>query len=282
MKQLSQVNQIRTLLGSVRKEPATIGFVPTMGALHEGHLSLIRASMAANSFTLASIYVNPTQFNSTRDLKNYPRKLEQDCKMLDKAGCDLVFTPSDSEMYPEQDNRVFDFGHMGSVMEGKYRPGHFNGVAQIVSKLFDIVEPDIAYFGMKDFQQLAIIRKMVDDQNLPVKIVGCPIIREKDGLAMSSRNALLNTKQRKAAPLIYKTLLRVKEQFRNQSVSVIEDMVSSIINSDAELQLEYFQLVESDSLIPVITKIPANTSLTACIAVFAGQIRLIDNIGLIS
>ncbi len=268
-------------LGPYRKKGNSIGFVPTMGALHEGHLSLMRKCKTSSNVSVASIYVNPTQFNDKNDLHKYPRNLDRDCELLNKEGCDFIFAPTDREMYPKPDTRIFNFGSMGDVMEGKYRPGHFNGVAQIVTRLFDAVEPDNAYFGQKDFQQLAIIRKLVSDLGYRINIVSCPIIRESDGLAMSSRNILLSEKERESAPLIYQTLLNVKEQFADISVSEIEKLVQSNINSSSYLTLEYFRIVNANTLQPV-TEIQSEIPFTACIAVFAGKVRLIDNVELIS
>lgn len=281
MQVINQISQLKKLLDSGRQEGKSIGFVPTMGALHQGHLSLVKESVKNNPITVVSIFVNPSQFNDKSDLRNYPRDLKKDLQLLGKTSCDIIFAPSDSEMYPEKDTRTFEFGKMGSVMEGEHRPGHFNGVAQIVSKLFDAVEPNKAYFGQKDFQQLAIIRKMVSDYKYPIQIVGCPIVREKDGLAMSSRNELLTTEQRASSPTIYKTLLAVKELIQKETLSSINNFVLDTINSEAELQLEYFQIVDTSSLIPV-SEIGPDKRLTACIAVHAGKVRLIDNVDLIS
>jgi pantoate--beta-alanine ligase len=279
MQIIYQISVLKESLQPFRKMGSSIGFVPTMGALHEGHLSLMRACVKSNDCAVASIYVNPTQFNDKNDLRNYPRNPERDCEMLRQAGCNIVFIPGDDEMYPIPDNRIFDFGFMGNVMEGKHRPGHFNGVAQIVTKLFDAVSPDNAYFGQKDFQQLAIVRKLVADMNYAINVVACPIVREKDGLAMSSRNRLLSAEARKSAPLIYRTLKEVKKQIHNKTVSEIEVFVKESFNHKNELKLEYFTLVESDTLLPV-QQIQSNMPITACIAVFAGKIRLIDNIEL--
>ena len=201
------IDETRKFLSVFRKQGKSIGLVPTMGALHEGHLSLIDASLRSNDITVISIFVNPTQFNDRKDFEKYPRDLDKDLELIRLKGCDLVFAPSEEEIYPEKDTRVFDFGTLDKYMEGKYRPGHFNGVAQIVSRLFDIIEPDRAYFGEKDFQQLVIIKNLVQQLNLPVEIVPCPIIRESDGLAMSSRNRLLTPEQRKSASKISKVLL---------------------------------------------------------------------------
>jgi len=252
-----------------------------MGALHQGHLSLLGISSGNNDMVVASIYVNPAQFNDPNDLKNYPRDTEKDLRMLESTGCSIVFLPDDDEMYPEPDTRVFEFGEMGQIMEGKQRPGHFNGVAQIVTKLFDIVQPHRAYFGQKDFQQLAIIRKLVSDLDYPIEIVPCPIVREADGLAMSSRNELLTPEHRNAAPLIYKTLKDAKTMSGSADPNQISDFVLSSISSSPYLKPEYFTLVATDSLKPIIS-LPAMAPVTACIAVKAGGVRLIDNIDFIS
>jgi pantoate--beta-alanine ligase len=270
---------LQNALAPLKIKNISLGFVPTMGALHEGHLSLVSTCKAGNDYAICSIYVNPTQFNDKNDLKNYPRNAEQDLSMLDSAGCNFVFMPDDDEMYPEPDTRVFDFELMGSVMEGKHRPGHFNGVGQIVTKLFDIVKPDRAYFGKKDFQQLAIIRKLVADLNYKIEIIGCPIIREDDGLAMSSRNQLLTPEHRRAAPLIYQTIKTVKEMSSTAEIPMIKKYVDSVINNHPLLKLEYFQIVDSFSLESLKT-LHNKTKSTACIAVFAGKIRLIDNVDL--
>lgn len=280
MQVITSIRELKLIISNIRRKGKTIGFVPTMGALHKGHISLLDKCLKDKNFSIASIYVNPSQFNDKNDLRNYPRDLEKDCKLLEQANCDLIFTPTDEEMYPEKDVRVFDFGTMGSVMEGKHRPGHFNGVAQIVTKLFDAVEPDKAYFGKKDFQQLAIIRKFSRDTNYSIDIIGCPIIREADGLAMSSRNQLLNKDQRKAAPLIYNTLRQAKSLIHSQSIPEIENYVEKTINNNPFLKLEYFQYVESDSL-HQIRQFTPEVPVNACIAVFAGKLRLIDNIEII-
>lgn len=256
-----------------------IGFVPTMGALHEGHISLVERSVVENPFTIVSIFVNPTQFNDKNDLKKYPRDLMRDCKMLEQTGCNIVFAPEAKEMYPEQDVRTFNFGSLETVMEGKHRPGHFNGVAQIVTKLFDIVEPDCAYFGLKDFQQLAIIRKIVKDYNYQVKIVPCPIVREPDGLAMSSRNALLDELPRKNAFRIFEVLNNVKKMYSSESLESIFSFVHREFEKQDVLKLEYFDIV-SDSTLQSLASIPTEEPCTACIAVFAGKVRLIDNVQL--
>ncbi len=263
-------------LQQCRTDNKTIGFVPTMGALHEGHLSLVAKSTASCDVTVVSIFVNPTQFNDKNDLANYPRCVDKDCKLLESAGCSAVFTPSVDEMYPEPDTRVFSFGNLDKVMEGEHRPGHFNGVAQVVSKLFDIVKPDKAFFGMKDFQQIAIIRNMVSQLNLKLEIVPCPIIREADGLAKSSRNMLLEPQYRAAAPDIHKTLYEATTMKNDLSPAQLCNWISKTIDNNGLLQTEYVQIVDFDTLMPIDTF--AGHKAIACIAVWAGKVRLIDNI----
>lgn len=276
MKVVYEIQSIKHELANISGE---IGFVPTMGALHEGHISLVKHALEDKVYTVVSIYVNPTQFNSKEDLKNYPRNFDKDISVLEKTGCNLVFLPDDNQMYPEPDFRKFDFGFLEKTMEGTHRPGHFNGVAKIVTKLFDIVKPSRAYFGLKDFQQLAIIQKLVKDYNYPVKIVSCPIVREKDGLAMSSRNQLLGKKERFAAPMIYETLQYAKNTIKKKSIPELKIDIENIFNTQKILRLEYFEVVDDLTLEPVSDYL-ANNSLTACIAVWAGNVRLIDNVQL--
>ena len=247
-----------------------------MGALHKGHLSLVAESIKQTDFSVASIFVNPTQFNDKEDLKKYPRTLEADLKMLEQANCDLVFAPDETEMYPEEDTRIFDFGSIARVMEGKHRPGHFNGVGQIVSKLFELVQPDIAFFGQKDFQQVAIIRKLVEIQNYPVKINACPIIREENGLAMSSRNERLSQEERKNASLIFKTLKKYSTLPGNYSVNELKEMLVNEININPYLNVEYFEVVDEKTLTS-IKYWHDSKHIFGCIAVFCGNVRLIDN-----
>jgi pantoate--beta-alanine ligase len=281
MKVIRSIQELNDTLNPLRIQGNQIGFVPTMGALHEGHLSLVSVCVQQNDISVVSIYVNPTQFNNRNDLINYPRDLEKDSKFLKPAGCDYIFAPEDQEMYPEEDNRRFDFGLLGSVMEGKHRPGHFNGVAQIVTKLFDAVKPDRAYFGQKDFQQLAIVRSLVKKSGYNIVITACPIIREKDGLAMSSRNLLLTPEQRAIAPGIYKALMEGKGLIFSKSPVEIEEIIISTINSNPLLKVEYCQVVNPESLQPLRELIPGKPGII-CIAVFAGNIRLIDNVEFIS
>lgn len=254
-----------------------IGFVPTMGALHKGHLSLIHESVKENDITVVSIFVNPTQFNDSNDLKNYPRFIDKDIDLLKNTGCDFVFTPSAKEIYPEKDNRIFDFGNLDKVMEGKYRHGHFNGVAQVVSKLFNIVKPDVAYFGRKDFQQYVIIKKMVEILNMKVEIKACPIVREADGLAMSSRNLLLTAEQRKNSSFISETLLKARNITNKFSVKELKDRVVNTINDNPFLEVEYFDIVD-DVELKSITSWQEKNNKVGCIAVKVGKIRLIDNV----
>lgn len=248
-----------------------------MGALHNGHLSLVNKCRQESDVTIVSIFVNPTQFNDPKDLANYPRKIEDDLALLEKAGADFVFTPDVKEIYPAPDTRVFDFGRLDKVMEGVHRPGHFNGVAQVVSRLFDIVECDKAFFGEKDFQQMAIIRDMVKRLGYNIEIIGCPIIRESDGLAMSSRNLLLTPEHRAAAPTIYKTMKYCAENARLSSVESFKKKVIDTINSNPLLEVEYFDVVNADTL-QSITSWNDAPKIRGCIAVHAGDIRLIDNI----
>ncbi|MDR0700343.1 MAG: pantoate--beta-alanine ligase [Tannerella sp.] len=277
MRTILSINELKTFLFDDRKSGKTIGLVPTMGALHDGHLSLVKQCKKENDRCVVSIFVNPTQFNDRNDLKTYPRTLEKDCELLGKGYCDYVFAPSEGEIYPEPDTRVFDLGAVAEVMEGEKRPGHFNGVAQIVSKLFDIVAPDNAYFGEKDFQQIAVIRKMVGQLNLPVNIIACPIIREKDGLAMSSRNTRLTAEQRQIAPAIARTLKESTTFVPEKSVKEIEDWVVNTLNHISPLHVEYYEIVDGRTLQPIKNWSETNEPV-GCITVFCGDVRLIDNI----
>ncbi|MDK2840754.1 MAG: pantoate--beta-alanine ligase [Anaerophaga sp.] len=270
-------NELEERLTVLRNPGKKVGFVPTMGALHEGHLSLVRNAGEVCDVVVVSIFVNPTQFNDPTDLERYPRNLEEDIRLLETTSCDLLFAPSVEEIYPEPDKRVFDFGHLDKVMEGKHRPGHFNGVAQVVSRLFDMVKPDKAFFGQKDFQQLVIIRDLVRQMNLGTEVVACSIIRESDGLAMSSRNRLLSEKHRKSAPLIAKTLFESCNFAKNNSVADTEKFVRENIGRNEDLRLEYFQIVDGNTLQSVDSWEESNY-IVGCIAVFAGEIRLIDNV----
>ncbi len=264
-------------LNSVRSEKNSIGLVPTMGALHRGHASLVEKAAAENDVVVVTIFVNPTQFNDPADLEYYPRTLDRDLEMLQKLEADLVFVPSVKEMYPEEDERVFDLDSIDKVMEGKHRKGHFNGVAQIVSKLFLLTQPDRAYFGQKDFQQLVIVRRLTEILNLDIQIVPCPIIREKDGLAMSSRNERLNREKRKLAPFIYETLKLASEKKEDLTPSEVKDWVYKRFDKAPELSLEYFEIVEDKALKP-ISDWDEGVNKVGCLAVHLGSVRLLDNL----
>ena len=277
MKIVSKIQDLKGYLAQERLNNRRIGFVPTMGALHAGHLSLVKRCVDENDICVVSVFVNPTQFNDKKDLETYPRTLEKDCELLQSAGCDYVFAPSVEEMYPEPDTRVFDFGKVMQVMEGARRPGHFNGVAQVVSKLFYIVEPDNAYFGEKDFQQIAVIRAMVKQLGLSVKINDCPILREADGLAMSSRNTRLTPELRQKAPLIARTLKESTNFAPAKGVQEVIDYLVNTINQEPDMEVEYFEIVDGNTLESIKdwkdTDYPVG-----CITVYCGEVRLIDNI----
>lgn len=280
MKVISTVKGLRNEIRKLQLEP--VGFVPTMGALHAGHLSLVAAAADRCPVVVVSIYVNPNQFNDRNDLRNYPRMIDADLKLLKNVirKCDIVFTPDDKEIYPAEDNRKFNFGNIDLVMEALHRPGHFNGVAQVVSRLFDIVQPDFAFFGMKDFQQLAVIKELVRQTGNEVKIKGCPIIREKDGLAMSSRNFLLEPDIRKNAPVIFKTISTAASMIRDYDIAEIKSYVKETINKVPGFEVEYYDIADDVKLIPVSFKseMKPGKRYFGCIAVRAGMIRLIDNV----
>lgn len=279
MKVLNKIVDIQNELFELRKQGKTIGMVPTMGALHEGHASLVRRCVADNDITVVSVFVNPTQFNDKNDLKNYPRDLEADCKLLDSCGADLVFAPSVEEMYPVPDTRHFEFPPISTVMEGAHRPGHFNGVCQVVSRLFYIVRPGKAYFGEKDWQQIEVIKAMVRQLALNVEIVECPIVRDNDGLARSSRNTLLAPDERKIAPTIYKVLHESTDYSMTHTVKETHDYVISRINAVDGLDVEYFSIVDGNTLQDVKTW-SDSPYIVGCITVYCGKtpIRLIDHI----
>ena len=277
MEIIRTINELRDCLDLHRREGHSIGLVPTMGALHEGHASLVRRSVAENDVTVVSIFLNPTQFNDPKDLERYPRTLEADCQLLEKCGADIAFAPSVAEVYPEPDTRQFSYPPTDSVMEGAMRPGHFNGVCQVVSKLLSYVEPDRAYFGEKDYQQIAVIRRMVDDLGFKLEIVPCPVVRQSDGLAMSSRNTLLTDQERATAANIY----RIMKESRTLGLSVQQthDYVVDGINGIDGLEVQYFSIVDGDTLAEVSSWDDA-PSIVGCITVFCGTkpIRLIDHI----
>lgn len=257
-----------------------IGFVPTMGALHNGHLTLVKRCVSENDLCFVSVFVNPTQFNDKNDLANYPRTLEADAELLASVGCEFVFAPNADEMYDAEEMQKpfeFDFGGLDQVMEGRFRPGHFNGVVQVVSKLFQLVQPTRAYFGEKDFQQLAIIRRMVTVLNFPVEIVGCPIVREESGLALSSRNALLTPEQRQLAVHISQVLKESCLFALETPVHELHDALVAAVNAREGLEVEYFEIVDGKTLQP-IEKWEETNDIVGCITVYCGKIRLIDNI----
>ena len=277
MKVIGTIAELKELLDDYRGEGKSIGFVPTMGALHNGHASLVERSVRENDVTVVSVFVNPTQFNDKNDLKNYPRTLEADCALLERVGAAVVFAPTVEEMYPSEDTRVFSFAPLDTVMEGACRPGHFNGVAQIVSKLFCAVEPHKAYFGEKDFQQLAIIREMVRRMAFDIEIVGCPIVREEDGLAMSSRNTLLSEDERERALTISSTLFASVDFAKVNSLAATKAFVEDMIDDTEGLELEYYQIVDGNTL-QEIQEWGDSDYVVGCIALFCGNVRLIDNI----
>jgi pantoate--beta-alanine ligase len=280
MKVVSTVKELQKATEGPDSSP--LGFVPTMGALHRGHLSLVQNAVSLCHKVVVSIYVNPTQFNDKNDLKNYPRTLDDDLTLLKSVlrEKDIVFTPGDKEIYPVEDRRVFHFGNLENVMEALHRPGHFNGVAQVVSKLFEIVKPDIAIFGQKDFQQLAVIRELVTQLGSKVKIIGHPIIREDDGLAMSSRNRLLDPVIRKKAGIIYSTISAAASMINDHDIPYLISYVKKSIKRTEGFSVEYFEIVDDQELIPVAARceMKKGKKYFGCIAVKAGNIRLIDNI----
>lgn len=274
---LLTIPETKQYLDSLRTSGTTIGFVPTMGALHEGHLSLIRTAKKSTGFVVASIFVNPIQFNNPEDLLKYPREEEEDIRKLGDEGCDLVFIPTVEEMYPQPETIVYDFGHLDKIMEGKYRPGHFNGVAIVVKKLFDIIGPHKAFFGEKDYQQLVIMQHLVRQLKLPVEIVPCPTLREADGLAMSSRNKRLTAEERALAPLIYQILQQAKGYQASMTVGRVVQWVHEEFKKHPAFSPEYFEIVDAEILLPV-TDWAGSRGIIGCLATHLGQVRLIDNI----
>lgn len=277
MKIVHTISILQAELTAVRKNGKSIGLVPTMGALHAGHASLVKRSAAENDVTVVSIFVNPTQFNDQTDLKKYPRTPDADFQLLESVGATFAFVPSVEEIYPEPDTRKFDFSPLDKVMEGPRRPGHFNGVGQIVSKLFYLIEPDRAYFGEKDFQQVAIIRKMVQQLKLKVKIVSCPIIREKDGLALSSRNKLISEENRATALMISKILFDSQVFAKQHSLAETKTFVENGIANTSGLELEYYEIVNGNTL-QTVHEWEDAPYIVGCITVHCGSVRLIDNI----
>lgn len=277
MERITTVAALREVVDVARCSGKSVGLVPTMGALHSGHISLVERCVAENDVTVVSVFVNPTQFNDKRDLELYPRTPEEDCAMLEKAGCTYVFTPSVEEVYPEPDTRVFELGTVAEVMEGRFRPGHFNGVAQIVSKLFAMVSPHRAYFGEKDFQQIAVIRAMAAQLQFDIDIIACPIVREADGLALSSRNTRLTPEQRRNAPRIAETLFKSRTFAESHTVEETIRYVVDTINTVPEMRVEYYEIVDGNTLLPV-ENWQDSSYIVGCITVYNGEVRLIDNI----
>ncbi|WP_301184894.1 pantoate--beta-alanine ligase [uncultured Muribaculum sp.] len=278
MKVIRTVEELKSVVGALKAEGKSVGLVPTMGALHDGHVSLMEKARGDNDVVVVSVFVNPTQFNNPDDLRTYPRTEEADCARMRDAGVDIAFIPSVEEIYPEPDNRVFDLGKVAEVMEGTMRPGHFNGVAQIVSKLFRMVEPTRAYFGEKDFQQIAVIRRMVEIEGFKnLEIVDCPIKREADGLALSSRNVRLTPHQREIAPNIHRIMVESLDKARDCSVEEVKRSVIDAVNAYPEMNVEYYEIVNAADMQP-ITDWSQATQAVGCITVYLGDVRLIDNI----
>ena len=269
--------ELRSFVTKERKQGHRIAFVPTMGALHEGHLSLVRHALKENDCCIVSVFVNPTQFNNPRDLETYPRTLDADSRLLASIGTTALFAPEVETIYPEPDTRVFHVGAVAEVMEGKYRPGHFNGVMQVVSRLFDLVQPDCAYFGEKDFQQIAVLRAMAREIKSPVEIIACPIVREEDGLARSSRNTLLSEEGRAQAPNIYRILSESRTWSKELSPKAVIERTTQLLDAIPTLRVEYFEIVDADTLQP-ITRWEDSPKPHGCITVYCGEVRLIDNI----
>lgn len=277
MKVIHTIKDLQAELSVLKAQGKKVGLVPTMGALHAGHASLVKRSVNENEVTVVSVFVNPTQFNDKNDLVKYPRTLDADCKLLEACGATYAFAPSVEEMYPEPDTRQFSYAPLDTVMEGAFRPGHFNGVCQIVSKLFEAVKPHRAYFGEKDFQQLAIIREMVRQMQFDLEIVGCPIVREEDGLALSSRNARLSAEERKNALKISQTLFKSRTFAATHTVSETLKFVEDAIAAVPGLRLEYFEIVDGNTL-QKVDNWNQTSYVVGCITVFCGDVRLIDNI----
>ena len=276
---IKEAGELEQYVARAKNNGRSIGFVPTMGALHRGHLSLVERCVKENDESVVSVFVNPTQFNNANDLATYPRTEEADARLLAEAGVSVVFMPSVEAVYPDGTERdhEFDLGAAAEVMEGKYRPGHFQGVAQVVSRLFLLVRPDRAYFGEKDFQQIAVIRNMVRSEGIDVEIVACPIKRADDGLALSSRNALLTPEQRKAAPEIHAALMESKAYMLNHSLQATHDTVVDRLNAVSGMRVEYFEIVDAETMQPVDDWAEARW-IVGCITVYCGAVRLIDNI----
>jgi pantoate--beta-alanine ligase len=266
---------IKEFLFTVRNQKIKIGLVPTMGALHDGHLSLVKQSKTSCDFTIVSIFVNPTQFNNSEDLKKYPKSLKKDIQLLENAGCDLLFIPEVDEMYPETEEWTYEVGPMNNILEGKFRPGHYKGVTQIVFKLFDLMKPDSAFFGQKDYQQFLVISKMCQDFNLNVDLIACPIIREADGLAMSSRNVRLSSLERNKSLMLFKSLEFIRTNFLQLPIDKLLERAKLFYENDVDLSLEYLKICNTLTLEEI--HVEKNHNSIALVACVVGETRLIDN-----
>lgn len=279
MEVVKNSTEIQQILGEFKQKGQTVGFVPTMGALHSGHLSLLEIAKNQTDITVCSIFVNPTQFNNASDLTNYPREVERDLKNIDNGNCDIVFLPQVEDIYPNGAvSEHYDFGRVSQIMEGQHRPGHFDGVATVINRFYEIVKPDKAFFGEKDYQQYVIVDMLAKQKHPNVKVVGCPIYREDDGLAMSSRNERLTKAQRAEAPIISKALFYTKEHIKTDSVESITQYVNDLFANSKELELEYFEIVNED--FENISEVHNVKHARAFMAAFAGEVRLIDNLPL--
>ena len=273
---LNKIEDVKQMIAEYKQQHKLIGFVPTMGALHQGHISLINQSKQHTDITVCSIFVNPTQFNNPEDLKHYPRTPEQDIKLLEEAGCDILYMPEVKDIYPENDTRKFNFGYLDTILEGSTRPGHFNGVGQVVSILLEGVKPDKAFFGSKDYQQVMVVKSLVKQLNLPVEIVACPILREPDGLAMSSRNTRLTAEERIIAGMVPDMMQQANKIVREQSIDAAKKFISDLVSKISIMKLDYFEVCDAETLESLSDYNPKNKAVSL-IAVFVGKIRLIDN-----
>lgn len=274
---IRKIKEIGQIMAHEKLQGKTIGFVPTMGALHAGHISLIDFSRKQTDFTVCSIFVNPTQFNNPADLKHYPRTPEEDIKLLKEAGCDILYMPEVNDVYPEKDIRSFQFGYLDTILEAAHRPGHFNGVAQVVSILLEGVKPHKAFFGSKDYQQVMVVKSLVKQLNLPIEIIACPIIRELDGLAMSSRNSRLTEEERKTASLIPKMMQDGVEILNSRGIEAAKTYIKESVSKVSIMKLDYYEICDAETLEP-IKEIKSNQKVISLMALFVGNIRLIDNL----
>ncbi len=276
MQVFQQISEVKTYILSQKQQDKTIGFVPTMGALHQGHISLIVQSKKECDISVCSIFVNPTQFNNANDLSRYPRTPELDIQLLEQAGCDVLYMPDVKDIYPTTDTRQFNFGYLDTILEAEHRPGHYNGVGQVVSILLKGIEPDKAFFGSKDYQQVMVVKSLVDQLNLPVEIISCPILRENDGLAMSSRNMLLTLEERKIAKLVPKMMEESREIAKKNGISAAKSYIHNEVAKVSIMKLDYYEVCNADTLEPLTALKPTQQAISL-IAVFVGNIRLIDN-----